>query len=118
MQIRFGNESVRLLFWIIPLLHLDDTEEAVYNAICYNSNKHISSKCSVWCIDSHLYRCLSIRYHIIKHYNSIVVTTKIYNVKNCSILYLTTQKIIMKHIEDHLNYDIADFLLIEKIKKG
>ena len=41
-----------------------------------------------------------------------------YNVKNCSILYLTTQKIIMKHIEDHLNYDIADFLLIEKIKKG
>ena len=86
MQIRFGNESVRLLFWIIPLLHLDDTEEAVYNAICYNSNKHISSKCSVWCIDSHLYRCLSIRYHIIKHYNSIVVTTKITRYPHFSVI--------------------------------
>ena len=47
MQIRFGNKSVRLLFLDNPIITLDDTEEAVYNAICYNSNKHISYKCSV-----------------------------------------------------------------------
>ena len=29
-----------------------------------------------------------------------------------------TENIFKKYIEDHLNYDIADFLLIEKIKKG
>ena len=40
------------------------------------------------------------------------------NVEKCNILYFMTSNIIMKHIEDHLNYDIADFLLIEKIKKG
>ena len=47
----------------------------------------------------------------------MVVTTKIQRRKLIT-LYFMTENNFKKYIEDHLNYDIADFLLIEKIKKG